>query len=239
MDGLISKDYATVSLGTPPQDFKVGFDTGSSNFWVPSSQCKDEVCRRHQRYVSSDSSSYRENGTSFAIGYGAGEGDTVTGFMSQDTLRIGDLSILDQEFAEATRELGEGPAFWEMDGVFGLGFAAAAVNSAVPPFYNMINQGLTKPLFAFYFGDAGRADDVSEVTFGGINHVHYTGELTTLSIREKPTWETTFTSMTVGNWTATFEDTGAAIDTGASFILLPSILAAQLYVPAYAFCIMC
>ncbi|KAK4551718.1 aspartic proteinase precursor [Recurvomyces mirabilis] len=220
---------AQVSIGTPPQIFKIGLDTGSSNMWATSSKCPTNTCRLHQQYNSSLSNSYSKNGSRFEISYGA-EGDGISGFMSQDTIGVGGFSIANQSFAEATQEIGHGPAHWEMDGILGLGFSAAAVDLVTPPFYNMIGQGLTKPIFAFYFSSIFVEGDESEVIFGGTNPHHYTGQLATLPLRDKPTWETTLTSIAFGNWTIQLVDTGAAIDTGASMLVLPTTLALLMYV---------
>ncbi|KIW66173.1 hypothetical protein PV04_08374 [Phialophora macrospora] len=92
----------------------------------------------------------------------------------------------------------------------------------------MVQQGLVEPIFSFCFGNSRREGDESEVVFGGANHDHYLGDLIMLPTRNKPTWETTFTSLAFGDWSVELNNTDAAIDTGASFTLLPTGLAEQL-----------
>ncbi|KAL2630694.1 hypothetical protein R1flu_015380 [Riccia fluitans] len=72
------------------------------NLWVPSAKCwLSLACYVHHKYKSGKSSTYKEDGTSFSIQYGSG---SMSGFLSQDVLTLGDLHVKNQVFAEATKE---------------------------------------------------------------------------------------------------------------------------------------
>ncbi|KAI9888647.1 MAG: Vacuolar protease A [Vezdaea aestivalis] len=213
--------FSEISVGTPPQTFKVVLDTGSSNLWVPSSSCSSISCFLHSTYDSSSSSTYHKNGSNFEIRYGSG---SLSGFISQDTVTIGDLKIKRQDFAEATEEPGIAFIFGQFDGILGLGYDTISVDKVVPPFYNMINQKLIdEPVFAFYLSSSD--DDVSEVVFGGVDKDHYKGKMTHLPIRRKAYWEVELDTIALGDESADLESTGAILDTGTSLIALPTTLA--------------
>ncbi|KAK7516122.1 putative vacuolar protease A [Phyllosticta citricarpa] len=220
---LNAQYFSEISIGTPPQDFKVILDTGSSNLWVPSSECGSIACYLHTKYDSSSSSTYHKNGSSFEIRYGSG---SLSGFVSQDTFSIGDVKVKNQDFAEATSEPGLAFAFGRFDGILGLGYDTISVNKIVPPFYNMVNQKLVdEPVFAFYLSDTNDEGSESVATFGGVDKSLYTGEITKIPLRRKAYWEVELDSITFGDATADLDNTGAILDTGTSLIALPSTLA--------------
>jgi saccharopepsin len=216
--------YADITIGTPPQTFKVVLDTGSSNLWVPSTSCTSIACFLHTKYDSSASSTYKANGTEFAIRYGSG---SLEGFVSQDTMTLGDLTIKKQDFAEATKEPGLAFAFGKFDGILGLAYDTISVNHITPPFYNAIDQGLLKEkVFTFRMGASEQ--DGGEAVFGGIDSSHYTGKITYVPVRRKGYWEVELESVAFGDDELELENTGAAIDTGTSLIVMPTTIAEML-----------
>lgn len=53
--------YGVISIGTPKQQFKVLFDTGSSDLWIPSSKCR-LGCSNFALYYSQYSETYIPDG---------------------------------------------------------------------------------------------------------------------------------------------------------------------------------
>ena len=96
---LRSSFVGTISIGTPRQYFRVIFDTGSANLWVPGINCKKRACLQNKnKFNSAKSSTFSEEGTPFNIKYGSG---IRSGYLSRDTVGVGEgLDVPDQEFAE-------------------------------------------------------------------------------------------------------------------------------------------
>jgi hypothetical protein len=77
----------SISIGNPPQEFTVVFDTGSSDLWVPSRKCAMRGCRDHRMFDADKSSSYEVDGQGrqFSISYA--DGSKTTGPLGLDTVR--------------------------------------------------------------------------------------------------------------------------------------------------------
>ncbi|KAI9031889.1 endopeptidase [Phycomyces nitens] len=216
--------YGEIEIGTPPQTFSVVFDTGSSNLWVPSMKCTSIACFLHNRYDSSKSSTAKENGTSFEIHYGTG---SLEGIISQDTLRVGGVKVSEQQFGESIKEPGFTFALAKFDGIFGLGYSNIAVKRVVPPFYHMIDRNLVdEEIFSFKLNDADKEEgNGGELVFGGVDHDQYVGELGWSNVRRKGYWEIDLEDIKFGGHSVDLDPIGAAIDTGSSLLVAPTVVA--------------
>ena len=167
---VVLKDYSdnqyvgTIGVGTPPQSFSVIFDTGSSDIWVPGSNCLH--CGRHMSLFNPNASSSfyssevlgsNRRQENFDLNYRTG---AVRGTIAKETVtldhhhfkgvKIGIVEYKDKNMAN-----------FEMDGVFGLGFEGLG-SITKPAFYKHIGkdtqfgvQNLRKE-FAFYLSTGSK-----------------------------------------------------------------------------------
>ncbi|XP_043644255.1 lysosomal aspartic protease [Drosophila teissieri] len=217
---LDAQYFGPITIGTPPQSFKVIFDTGSSNLWVPSATCASRMvaCRVHNRYFAKRSTSHQVRGDRFAIHYGSG---SLFGFLSTDTVRVAGLQIQDQTFAEATEM--PGPIFLaaKFDGIFGLAYRSISMQRIKPPFYAMMEQGLlTKPIFSVYLSRHGEKEG-GAIFFGGSNPHYYTGNFTYVQVSHRAYWQVKMDSAVIRNLELCQQGCEVIIDTGTSFLALP------------------
>ncbi|KAH9606259.1 hypothetical protein KSS87_020094 [Heliosperma pusillum] len=218
-DFLGAQYYGEIAIGTPPQNFTVIFDTGSSNLWVPSSKCLFSIpCYIHSKYKSKKSASYTSNGKKCDISYGSG---SISGFLSQDHVEVGDLTIKDQVFIETTREGSLAFLIGKFDGILGLGFQEISVKNVTPVWYNMVEQGLvSKEVFSFWISRDPEAEIGGEIVFGGVDSKHFKGKHTYVPITTKGYWQFEMKDFLIGNYSTGFCSGGCAaiVDSGTSLI---------------------
>lgn len=227
-----SEYYGTVSVGTPPQNFLVVFDTGSGNLLIPSSECGDESCKSHKRYIADNSTSQHQVGFAETDGPVGKDGDrdivTITfgtgemsGMFVRDKICIGDICST-ANFVSATEMSDEPFSFVPFDGILGLALAGMSEAPKFNLIDAMISQKVLKNnLFAVYFGADG---EQSEITFGS-----YKEELMATPIFWAPVsvpgyWQVDMADITIGNKEQLLckDRCQAAVDTGTSLLAGPT-----------------
>jgi len=208
--------FGQISLGTPPQNFQVIFDTGSSNLWVAAYNCSILACGLHARYDPRKSSTWKANGTKFDIDYASGP---VSGWLEKDRVNVGGLTA-NTTFAMVDNPTGLGPAFLigQFDGILGLAFRTISVDGITPVFQSFVNEKiLDENIFGFYLESSG---DAGELEIGGIDKSHYSGSITYVPLSSDTYWETKLDGITVGNTPSTTV-TKVVFDTGTSLLAGP------------------
>ncbi|XP_017048074.1 lysosomal aspartic protease [Drosophila ficusphila] len=211
--------YGNISIGTPAQYFLVQFDTGSSNLWVPASNCSSTACLDHQTYNLSQSSTFAANGTPFSITYGTG---SVSGFLAADNVGFAGLTVQGQTFGAVTTEQGTNFVDAYFDGILGMGFPALAADGVTPTFQNLVSQGLVQsPVFSFFLRDNGSTVNYGgELILGGSDPSLYVGGLTYTNVIQAEYWKFQTDYIKIGSTIVSTYDAAIA-DTGTSLIIAP------------------
>jgi cathepsin D len=216
--------YGQISIGTPPQCFKVCFDTGSSNLWVPGKNCRSSACTSHTKFDCSKSSTCVPSTEPFSIQYGSG---SLNGTIDTDTVCFActgtELCITEQQFAESTVEPGITFTEAKFDGILGMAYDSISEDHIPTPFTNLINQGKCNPgVFAFWLNRNSKSgSDGGEMTLCGIDQSHYTGDINYAKVTRKAYWQFQVDSVSVQGGDTYDTNFQAIADTGTSLIVGP------------------
>lgn len=208
--GTVSGYYGQVQIGNPPQSFGVVFDTGSSDLWIPSSNCQEDGCLSHKRFVGASSSTYETSDPveSFEIEYGTGD---VAGVISEDIITMGGVSSTTPiRFAESlTSSALFGRAVF--DGVFGLAYQEMSSSGETPPFLAMTEQNaMHNGVFGFYMGKGE-----GELSLGGYDGSRIAdNEILWSNVIKKGYWEIRMERVKSGNADFLKTPVHAIVDTG-------------------------
>jgi len=222
--------WGTMSLGTPAQQFKVIFDTGSGNLILPSASCTVPGCMPHRKYANNASSTSmvveNEKGEgSSEITFGTGQ---ISGDFYQDKLCIGDSLCIDNaRFIAAERETTEPFQEIPFDGIMGMGFKDLSMGEGFNIVDDLVAKGtLPNGQFSFFLTDGGD----SEVTFGGYRSEYLASDIVWAPVKKQSYWQVSIDDITFDNVPKNLCDGGCevAVDTGTSMLAGPSDLVDKL-----------
>lgn len=224
-----SSYFATVTVGTPPQPFNVILDTGSSDFWLASTQCVS--CQGMPLFDPSKSSTLKTEATSVTIRYGSG---SVLGSLAQDTITMGGFTVPQQIWltvTQATAQIVSG----SVSGIMGLAFSAIAATGATPFWQALVNNNqLQAPEMSFFLtrfvnqATATEEEPGGVFTLGGTNATFFKGDIDFVNMPssvQTSFWLLQLSSLTVGGNPVRISTGNAAlsaIDTGTTLIGGPS-----------------
>ena len=173
-----------LTIGDPPQQVAVQFDTGSSDLWVPSpknAQCKQGKCLDGSYDPSLSSSYVLDKQDGFNVSYFT-PGDFAAGDWANDTVKFLDGSTLDgQRFGVAV----DGPNPLGVLGVsliYGDQTPIPEHRAAGNVLDSFVDQGLIqRHVFGLYLDDSEASG--GSITFGGLDTTKYSGELVALPLK--------------------------------------------------------
>ncbi|XP_074119143.1 pepsin B [Sminthopsis crassicaudata] len=213
--------FGEISIGTPPQNFLVLFDTGSSNLWVPSTYCQSQACSNHNRFNPGGSSTFRSGGQTFTLSYGSGSLTVVLGY---DTVTVQNIVVSNQEFGLSESEPANPFYYSDFDGILGMAYPAMAVGNSPTVMQSMLQQGqLSEPIFSFYFSRQPTQQYGGELILGGVDPQLYSGRISWAPVTQEVYWQIGIEEFAIGNQATGWCSQGcqAIVDTGTFLLAVP------------------
>ncbi|KAF9112517.1 hypothetical protein BGX27_003237 [Mortierella sp. AM989] len=229
-NSLDTQWVAAMLIGTPPQEFSVVFDTGSSDLWIPSSSCQSSACSTLRRYNPGRSSTYSPDGRKWSINYA--DSSWASGVLGIDDITVAGITIKGQAFGMASIDTGS-TAATGVDGIMGLGFNSnTQIGDIRTPVSSMFAQSqIDQEIVSVWLNKASDQDsslsEGGQFIFGGVDPSLYTGSITYVPVTSDDDWEISIDRLFIGRKELSLSKaaSSAIVDTGSSYILFPDYLA--------------
>nr|QDK55105.1 aspartic peptidase ASP101 [Bursaphelenchus xylophilus] len=217
---------ANVTVGTPPQQFRVVLDTGSADFWIPALDCQVEsggACDGKVLFNDSASSTFVNLGYEFEIRYGRG---SVKGTTANETVGLGrpeddKLVVPRQTFGVAHSIDDALEESLNFDGIVGLAFGSLSKEHGQPVFLNAVDQGLVdEPIFTIWLTKEPAGSEGKEgglITYGGFDDKHCSNDIHYIPLADESYWIFEGQAFSV-NGQETEHTYSAVTDSGTSYI---------------------
>ncbi|KAG0142792.1 hypothetical protein CROQUDRAFT_662040 [Cronartium quercuum f. sp. fusiforme G11] len=204
--------YGLIQVGNPAKTFRLDFDTGSADLWIPSIDC-DSCGKSNAAYNPTQSiTSKSMDGVYLDLKYG--DGSTTAGNVYRDTVTVAGLTVSQQAFA-ATSRLGQTFGKEPIDGVLGLAYRSLSAIDESPFFENLVSQkGVAHPIFSFKLARPG-----SHLYLGGVDPTAYRGDFEWNPVLSRSYW-VLLAQVSINRCTA-LSGLRAIIDTGTTVIVAP------------------
>ncbi|KAI0068984.1 acid protease [Artomyces pyxidatus] len=212
----------SISVGVPTKTFTVDFDTGSSDLFLPGTNCRVN-CAGHTLYNPSRSSVAVNTEAGYSLAFG--DGSTVEGTVFTDTVTVAGLTATGQAVGDSSQySAGFSISEFPPDGLLGMAFPEISVFGKNPFFQTLIAQGkVTASEFGVKLAPSG-----SELFLGGVDTSLFTGSFAEIPVSPVGFWQIPLDAVNA-NGKAAVTGLTAIVDTGTTLIVGDPTTVANFY----------
>eukprot|EP00927_Polykrikos_kofoidii_P049854 TRINITY_DN43865_c0_g1_i1.p1 TRINITY_DN43865_c0_g1~~TRINITY_DN43865_c0_g1_i1.p1 ORF type:complete len:553 (+),score=70.13 TRINITY_DN43865_c0_g1_i1:67-1725(+) len=229
----IDHDGKTIQPGEPRDQLTVAYGTGEvTGLFVVERVCLDTNSRTQVSVLTvsaAEGSVVASNGGSVASGEGGSDHPVVSDHVAFSGAECTTLYVV-----AATAMSTEPFSSFSFDGILGLSFSELALSPDFNFFWTLLKReqnSLPSKTFGVFLADD--RDDLSEISFGGVNMARFSSPLewANVALADLGHWQVHILSLSIGHRTLDFCADGecrAVVDTGTSVIAAPADVADEI-----------
>ncbi|KAK1935857.1 putative aspartyl protease [Babesia divergens] len=211
------------TIGSPGQQFRPMFDTGSTNTWVVHNECSSPGCNNSMKYDPAKSTTFRRLSSDQSYVRARFVSGSVLGELGFDNFTIGGVTVKDQAFAMLRkipdRDTNDILKNTHFSGMIGLAFPDLMVIKSDPLYERYLQALGASPIFSFYYSKDAQN---SAIMFGGADANFHKSRIRMMPVVGDYYWQVRLQEVWLGDRKICCDGPAYAIfDTGTTFNSMP------------------